>query len=44
VLETARDLMHKVRIGAIPDWSKCTFEVTNEIGQRILTLPFTEAM
>jgi len=44
VLETARDLMHKTRIGAIPDWSKCTFEVTDETGQRVLTPPFTEAL
>ena len=44
VVETARDLMHKIHIGAIPDWSRCTFEVTDETGQRVLTLPFAEAV
>jgi hypothetical protein len=36
--------MHKTYIGGIPDWSKCTFEVTDETGQRVLTPPFTEAL
>ena len=41
-VETARDLMSKVRIDAIRDWTSCTFEVTDEAGQRVLTLPFAE--
>ena len=42
VLETARDLIHGRRISGI-DWLDCTFEVTDEAGQRVLTLPFAEA-
>jgi len=44
VLESARDLMHKTHIGAIPDWSRCTLEVTDETGHRVLTLRFAEAL
>ncbi len=39
---TARDLMRHTRLAAIPDWRACTFEVTDEAGQIVLTLPFVE--
>ena len=39
---TARDLMRHARLAAIPDWRACTFEVTDEAGQVVLTLPFAE--
>ena len=39
---TARDLMRHARLTAIPDWRACTFEVTDEAGQVVLTLPFAE--
>jgi hypothetical protein len=28
----------------IPDWLDCTLEVTNEAGETVLILPFTEAV
>jgi uncharacterized protein DUF6894 len=39
---TARDLMRNTRLEAIPDWRVCTFEVTDETGSLVLTLPFSE--
>ena len=39
---TARDLMRGARLDAIPDWRDCTFEVTDEAGGLVLTLPFAE--
>ena len=38
---TARDLMRKVRLDAIPNWQDCSFEVTDEDGRPVLTLPFS---
>ena len=39
---TARDLMRHTRLNAIRNWLDCTFEVTDETGQRVLTLPFSD--
>jgi hypothetical protein len=39
---TARDLMRHARLAAITDWRACTFEVTDETGSLVLTLPFAE--
>lgn len=44
VLDTARDLMERARLKTIPDWRKCSFEVTDEAGQIVLTLPFSDAV
>jgi hypothetical protein len=44
VLETARALMRFTRIDAVPNWRSCTFEVTDESGRTVLTLPFAEAV
>jgi hypothetical protein len=41
-LETARDLLSHSRITGIT-WSKCTFEVTDEAGDLVMTVPFAEA-
>jgi hypothetical protein len=38
---TARDLMRHTRLAAITDWRACTFEVTDETGSLVLTLPFS---
>jgi hypothetical protein len=38
---TARDLMRNTRLDAIRNWLACTFEVTDEAGQVVLTLPFS---
>ncbi len=43
VLNTARDLIRHTRIGGVRNWLDCTFEVTDEAGQIVLTLPFSEA-
>jgi hypothetical protein len=42
VVDTARHLMSHSRISGI-DWRDCTFEVTDEAGARVLTVPFAEA-
>jgi hypothetical protein len=39
---TARDLMRKARLDAIRHWQDCTFEATDQSGQLVLTLPFTQ--
>jgi hypothetical protein len=39
---TARDLMRKARLDAIRNWQDCTFEVTDETAQLVLTLPFSQ--
>jgi hypothetical protein len=44
VMDTARDLMRGARLKAIPAWVQCTFEVTDETGTIVLTLPFSEAV
>jgi hypothetical protein len=40
--ETAHDLIGTPSF-TIPDWLDCTLEVTNEAGETVLLLPFTEA-
>ena len=42
VLAIARDLAARTRLEMIRDWYECSFEVTDEGGQRVLTLPFAE--
>ena len=37
---TARDLMRKARLDAIRNWHTCIFEVTDEVGRLVLTVPF----
>ncbi len=39
---TARDLIRHTRLDAIRNWRDCTFEVTDEAGQLVLTLPFSD--
>jgi hypothetical protein len=43
VLDTARDLMRFARVDGIRNWRDCAFEVTDESGKIVMTLPFTEA-
>ncbi len=43
-MTTARDLMKGARLKAIPDWLKCSFEVTNEADTVVLRLPFSDAV
>jgi hypothetical protein len=44
VVETARDLMVSARLKAIPDWLRCSFEVTDESGTVVLRFPFSDAI
>jgi hypothetical protein len=34
--------MRNTRLEAIRNWRDCTFEVTDEAGQLVLTLPFSD--
>jgi hypothetical protein len=43
-LETARDLITRARMASIQNWFECSFEVTNEAGQVVLVLPFSETV
>ena len=43
-LETARDLITRARMDGIRNWFECAFEVTDEAGQVVLVLPFSEAV
>jgi hypothetical protein len=43
VLDTARDLINGNRISGI-NWRTCAFEVTDDTGQVVLTVPFSEAV
>jgi hypothetical protein len=42
VMETARDMLHQMPIRGI-NWHECIFEVMDEAGQPVMTVPFTEA-
>ena len=44
VVETARDLMRNARLRVIHDCLKCSFEVTDEAGTVVMTLPFSEVI
>jgi hypothetical protein len=39
---TARDLMRHTRLDAVQNWLDCTFEVTDEAGHLVLSLPFSD--
>lgn len=39
---TARDLMQKARLKVVRNWQDCTFEMTDEAGQHVLTLLFSQ--
>jgi hypothetical protein len=40
VMVTARDLMKGARLQSIPNWRRCSFEVTDESGTVVLLLAF----
>ena len=39
---TARDLITRTQLDSIPNWFDCTFEIIDEAGQLVLTVPFTD--
>ncbi len=41
-LRTARDLVRNARLECIRNWYDCSFEVTDERGGHVLTVPFSE--
>lgn len=43
-LAVARDLIARVRLHAVRDWFSCTFEVTDEDGQPVAQVPFSETV
>ena len=43
-LTTARDLIARTRLDSIPNWFDCTFEIIDEVGRLVLTVPFTETV
>ena len=43
-IETARDLIANARVSAIRNWLDCTFEITDDGGRLVLTMPFSQAI
>jgi hypothetical protein len=43
-LDTARDLIANGRMDSIRNWFDCSFEVTNEAGRVVLTMPFSDTI
>ena len=41
-LDTARDLISNAHMDSIRNWYDCTFEITDEAGRLVLTVPFGE--
>jgi hypothetical protein len=43
-LATARDMIRRTRTNIIRDWFDCTFEITDESGKTVLTVPFGDTV
>jgi hypothetical protein len=43
-LDTARDLIARARTDIIRDWFVCSFEIEDEDAERLLTVPFSDAV
>ncbi|MCF4124524.1 DUF6894 family protein [Methylobacterium sp. SyP6R] len=43
-LMVARDLITRVRLHAVRDWFACSFEVTDEDGRPVMTVPFSDTV
>lgn len=43
-LRVARDLVQRTRYDMIRNLFDCSFEITDEQGERVLVVPFTEAV
>lgn len=43
-LAVARDLIARGRLHAVRDWFSCTFEVADEDGHPVATVPFSETV
>ena len=42
VLSHARDIIARAHTDIVRDWMACSFEITDEAGQRVLTMPFSD--
>lgn len=43
-LYVARDTIARTRTDIVRDWMVCSFEVTDESGQLVLTVPFSDTV
>jgi len=43
-LHVARQMITQDRLAIIRDWKECSFEITDEAGQHVMTVPFTEVV
>ena len=43
-LMMARDLIARTRLDSIASWLDCTFEITDQAGQLVMMVPFTEVV
>lgn len=43
-LEAARDLITRTTSYSVRDWFTCAFEIVDEAGQPVLTLPFSDSV
>jgi hypothetical protein len=40
----ARDMIARTRTDIVRDWMVCSFEITDEQGQTVLTVPFSDTV
>jgi hypothetical protein len=43
-LFVARDMIRRTRTDIVRDWMACSFEITEEDGQRVMTVPFSDTV
>jgi hypothetical protein len=43
-LATAKDMIRRTRTNIIRDWFDCTFEIADETGKTVLTVPFGDTV
>ena len=43
-LKAARDLIARHDMDSIPDWFACSFEITDEVGEQVMTVPFSDTV
>ena len=43
-LGLARDLVARTRSYAVRDWFTCSFEITDDAGRSVLTVPFSDTV
>jgi hypothetical protein len=43
-LDAARDLIRRTRSDQVRDWFACAFEIVDEAGRPVLTVPFSDTV